>query len=320
MHLLASTRLDVDVDVRGAVARRRQEPLEEQPERHRVGVGHPERVADGRVRGRASPLAEDALAAAELRDVPDDEEVPRVPELTDDRELVVELGPRARDALARPRPVPLGRPHRDQLGEVALLVEPVGRREVRESRGDQAQVERALERELRGALDDAGEACEAPRLLGGASAGTRRAPARSSPPCRRRSVGARGPPRGCSRAGRRPVSRSGRCWSRPRRRPLGWRASASASLRAASSGSPWSHSSTATFAVPTASTSRSSSRRASRGPCVDASARGTGPLRQPVSTSQWPPWRSASAVEVDRRAPLLAEPRCASASSDDSAA
>ena len=63
--LLAPVALDVDVDVRRAVALGREEALEQQAEAHRVGVGDAEGVADRRVGGRAAALAEDALLLAE---------------------------------------------------------------------------------------------------------------------------------------------------------------------------------------------------------------------------------------------------------------
>ena len=60
-HLFAPTGLDVDVDVRGAVARRGQEALEEQVQLHRVGVRDAQRETDRRVRGRAAALAVDVV-------------------------------------------------------------------------------------------------------------------------------------------------------------------------------------------------------------------------------------------------------------------
>ena len=49
-HFLAPLVLDVEVDVGGAVALGREEPLEQQPELDRVGLGDAERVADRAVR------------------------------------------------------------------------------------------------------------------------------------------------------------------------------------------------------------------------------------------------------------------------------
>jgi len=53
--LLAPVGLDVDVDVRGSVALRRQKPFEQQPPPHRVDVGDPERVADRGVGAEPRP-------------------------------------------------------------------------------------------------------------------------------------------------------------------------------------------------------------------------------------------------------------------------
>ena len=81
---LPSARLDVDVDVRGAVAGGGEEPLEQQTQRHRVHVGDAQGVTDGRGGGRAPALAEDVLFSAEPHDVPDGEEVAGEPEGADD--------------------------------------------------------------------------------------------------------------------------------------------------------------------------------------------------------------------------------------------
>ena len=98
--LLAPVRLDVDVDVGRAVALGRQEPLEQQAEPHRIGVGDAEGEADRRV-GRAPPaLAEDVGPPAELDQVPHDEEVAGEPQGLDEGQLVVDLLPRPRHAWA----------------------------------------------------------------------------------------------------------------------------------------------------------------------------------------------------------------------------
>ena len=93
-HLLSPIALDVDVDVGRAVALGRQEALEQQAERHRIGGGDAERVADRRVRRAAPPLAEDVRAPAELDDVPHDEEVAGEAELLDQRQFVIDRRPR----------------------------------------------------------------------------------------------------------------------------------------------------------------------------------------------------------------------------------
>ena len=92
--LLAPVALDVDVDVGRPVALGRQEALEQQAERHGVGGGDAEGVADGRVGGAAPALAEDVLLPAEPHEVPHDEEVAGEAELLDDRQLVVDRAPR----------------------------------------------------------------------------------------------------------------------------------------------------------------------------------------------------------------------------------
>ena len=173
-HLLAPLRLDVHVDVRRPVTRRGEEPLEEQPEVDRVHVGDAERVANGRVRRRAAALAVDVEPLAHLRDVPHHEEVAGEAEGADHVELVPNLLPRARYALALGRPVAHPCTLGHQLTQVALLVHALGDGEVGQARGHEAQVERAGPPQLGGALDDAGPAGEAPGLLGRAAQAGRR--------------------------------------------------------------------------------------------------------------------------------------------------
>ena len=90
--LLAAARLDVEVDVRVAVAGRGQEPLEQQAVRHRVHVRDPQRVADRGVRRRAAALAEDPRRAAERHDVVHDQEVAGELPGLDDRQLPLHGG------------------------------------------------------------------------------------------------------------------------------------------------------------------------------------------------------------------------------------
>ena len=172
--LLAPLRLDVHVDVRRPVTRRREEALEEQPEVDRVDVGDAERVADGRVGRRAAPLAVDVQPLAHLRDVPHHEEVAGEAELADHLELVGDLLPRAGHPLGLGRPVARRRALGHQLAQVALLVHALGDGEVGQPRRDEAQVEGAGTPELGGALDHAGPAGEAPGLLGGGAQAGRR--------------------------------------------------------------------------------------------------------------------------------------------------
>ena len=93
-HLLAPLVLDVEVDVGWAVTLEREEPLEQQPERNRVGLGDAERVADRAVRRAPPPLAVDVVDAAELHDLHEHEEVAGEAELLDHVELVGDLAHR----------------------------------------------------------------------------------------------------------------------------------------------------------------------------------------------------------------------------------
>ena len=81
----------VEVDVGPLPALLGEEALEEQLHAHRVDRGDAEAVADRAVRGRAAALGEDALAPAEVHEVPDDEEVAGEVELADERQLLLDL-------------------------------------------------------------------------------------------------------------------------------------------------------------------------------------------------------------------------------------
>ena len=106
--LFAPTALDVDVDVGRTVAFGREEPLEQQAERHRVGLGDADGEAHRRVGRRAAALAEDVGPPAELDQVPHDQEVAGEPQLLDDVELVVDLVPGRRGRPLTPGAVPPG--------------------------------------------------------------------------------------------------------------------------------------------------------------------------------------------------------------------
>ena len=170
--LLAPVALDVDVDVRRPVALGRQEALEQQAERHGVGGGDAEGVADGRVGGAAPALAEDVLLPAEPHEVPHDEEVAGEAELLDDRQLVVDRaprpGPQRRRARRRAGRCAVAVPGAvlDDAAQVGHLAQPVGARERRQRRGDERQVEGGGPPDLGGQLDDARVAGEAAALLG----------------------------------------------------------------------------------------------------------------------------------------------------------
>ena len=164
--LLAPARLDVDVDVGRPVALGGEEPLEQQSQGHGIGAGDTQREADGGVGGRAPALAVDVVAATELHDVPDDEEVPAVAEGADHLELVVDLGPRPRHALRRARAVAIVGPAAHQLHQPAVLGVPGGHLAVGEAGGNQVEVEGARRADLGGLGHRAGPPGETALLLG----------------------------------------------------------------------------------------------------------------------------------------------------------
>ena len=85
----------IEIDVGPFAALLRQKPLEQQIHLDRIDGGDAEAVADGAVGGAAAPLHEDVVLAAEVDDVPDDQEIAGEVELLDEIEL-------ARDLRARP--------------------------------------------------------------------------------------------------------------------------------------------------------------------------------------------------------------------------
>ena len=139
-HALPLAVREVDVDVRCLGAFLAQETLEQQLELDRVHCGDAEAVADRAVRRRAAALTEDPLTARETHDVPDDQEVPREPELRDQREFVRELLVVPRRA---PPPPALLRAGLDQPFEVLVLRHARREREVRQARLEHLQSERA---------------------------------------------------------------------------------------------------------------------------------------------------------------------------------
>ena len=163
--LLAAAGLDVQVDVGRPVALRGQEPLEQQAEGDGVGLGDPDGVADGRVGRRAPALAVDVGAAAELHDVPDDQEVAGEAELLDHGQLVVDLAPGARSPLGAPGAVAAGRAPAGQLAQPGHLGVAGRDREVGQAGRDQLQVEGKGPAELGGQLDRPRVAGQAGRLL-----------------------------------------------------------------------------------------------------------------------------------------------------------
>ena len=91
-HLLAPVAArQIEIDVGPLAALLGQEPLEQQIHPHRIDRGDAEAVADGAVGRRPAPLHEDVVLAAEIDDVPDDEEVAGELELLDQIELARDL-------------------------------------------------------------------------------------------------------------------------------------------------------------------------------------------------------------------------------------
>src|SRR5579884_1025956 len=89
----------VDIDVGPFAAFFGEESLEEKIHGDGIDRGDAERVTDGAVGGRAAALRQNAVAAAELDDVPDDEEITGEIELFDQRQLALDL--RARSLVIR---------------------------------------------------------------------------------------------------------------------------------------------------------------------------------------------------------------------------
>ena len=108
--LLAQVRFDVDVDVRRPVARRRQEPLEQQLVGDRVDRGDAERVADRRVGRRSPALAQDVVLPAEPGDVVHHQEIARELQRRNDLQLMLDLGVGPRGSLRRAVTVGAHRP------------------------------------------------------------------------------------------------------------------------------------------------------------------------------------------------------------------
>ncbi len=114
-HLLAPLVLEVHVDVGGLVALARDEALEQHRHARRVHLGDAERIAGGRVRRRAAPLAQDAAPARELDEVVHGQEIALVAELRDQRELTLDELPHRRRGPRGPAPY---RARLDQAAQV----------------------------------------------------------------------------------------------------------------------------------------------------------------------------------------------------------
>ena len=168
--LLATVRLDVDVNVWRAITLRRQEALEEQSERHRIGLGDAERVAHCRVRSAAAALAVDVLPSTELDEIPHHEEVTGKAELLDDAQFTVDGCPRAgaqRRGFVRERSlaVAAARALLGDMAQVLHLVHAGGARVRGQLRRDEREVKRCGAAEVCRRLHHTGVAGEASRLL-----------------------------------------------------------------------------------------------------------------------------------------------------------
>ena len=87
-HLLAPLMLEIDIDIGRLAALLGDEAREEQAVLHRIDGGDAEHIADGGVRRRAAPLAQDPAPLRKGDDVMNSEEIGGVTRLGDDGELL----------------------------------------------------------------------------------------------------------------------------------------------------------------------------------------------------------------------------------------
>ena len=179
--LFSPVALDVDVDVGRAITLRRQEPLEQQPERHGVGLGDAQGVAHRAVGCAAAPLAEDVGPIAELDEIPHHQEVAGEPEMFDDVEFVVDGAPgpgpqRQVFMCSRPLAIATAATLLDEAAQVLHLAERNAGRTLRTRTWErrqvgrhQRQIERSRSPDLGSRLDHAGVTQEPPGLLGSAA-------------------------------------------------------------------------------------------------------------------------------------------------------
>ena len=140
-HPLAVAVREVDVNVRCFAPLFAQEALEQQPEFDRIDRRNAEHKTDGAVGRRAAPLAEHAVAARELHDVPDNQEIAGESEFRDQREFVGDLFV----VLCRAAPSPpFARALLDELRQIFFAAHAVRQRKLRQCRFDIAQTKRAL--------------------------------------------------------------------------------------------------------------------------------------------------------------------------------
>ena len=82
-HLLAAIVLEIDVDVRRLITLLGNEPLDERLHPRGIDFGNSQAITNHRVRGRTPALTKNLLAAREIDDVVDGQEVMLVVELLD---------------------------------------------------------------------------------------------------------------------------------------------------------------------------------------------------------------------------------------------
>ena len=101
----ASTRFNVNVDVRRTIALRRKKPFEQQTQLDGVGFGDTQRETHRRVGSRPTTLAVNVVAATKIDKVVNDQEVTGKTKLFDDGELVIDLRPSPGNAFTMTRPI-----------------------------------------------------------------------------------------------------------------------------------------------------------------------------------------------------------------------
>ena len=81
----------IEIDIRPLATFGGEETLKEQLHAHRINRRDAERIAHHAIRRRSAALHENALAPAELHDVPNDQEITREFQLTDQRQFAASL-------------------------------------------------------------------------------------------------------------------------------------------------------------------------------------------------------------------------------------
>ena len=93
-HLFAPLVLEIDIDVRRLLPLLGQKAREQNIDLLGIDIGDAEHEADDGIGGRAAPLAENAFVVGKPHDVVDRQEIARIVELLDERELLAQAGPR----------------------------------------------------------------------------------------------------------------------------------------------------------------------------------------------------------------------------------